>query len=109
MLDDHICMAFAGKDNFYCYEYATVFNMTLLGLTADARVLINKARTECQSHRLTVEDPASVEYITRHIAQVQQVNIEDLIIYKVNVDIDVFFTYRNIPKVVVFVLSVSLL
>ncbi|CAO3700611.1 unnamed protein product [Rhizopus stolonifer] len=48
MLDDHICMAF------------------------NARVLINKARIECQSHRLTVEDPASVEYITRHIAQIQQ-------------------------------------
>lgn len=46
LLDDHVVMAFAG-------------------LTADARILINRAQIECQSHKLTVEDPVTLEYITR--------------------------------------------
>ncbi|XP_072460552.1 proteasome subunit alpha-type 8 isoform X3 [Notamacropus eugenii] len=54
-LDDHVCMAFAG-------------------LTADARIVINQARVECQSHKLTVEDPVTVEYITRFIATLKQAN-----------------------------------
>ena len=52
-LDDHVLMAFAG-------------------LTADARVLIKQARVECQSHKLTVEDPVTLEYITRHVASLKQ-------------------------------------
>lgn len=41
-------------------------------MTADARILIDRARVECQSHKLTVEDPVTLEYITRYIAQLKQ-------------------------------------
>ncbi|KAF4020230.1 hypothetical protein G4228_012045 [Cervus hanglu yarkandensis] len=46
--------------------------MASSGLTADARIVINRARMECQSHRLTVENLVTTEYITCYIASLKQ-------------------------------------
>ncbi|CAH2350329.1 proteasome subunit alpha type-4 [[Candida] railenensis] len=46
--------------------------LAFAGLNADARILVDKARVEAQSHKLTLEDSVSIEYLTKYVAGVQQ-------------------------------------
>uniref|UniRef100_A0A0N4ZWZ6 Proteasome subunit alpha type n=1 Tax=Parastrongyloides trichosuri TaxID=131310 RepID=A0A0N4ZWZ6_PARTI len=52
-IDEHVMIAFAG-------------------LSADARVLVDHARIECQTYKLTLEDPVTVAYIARFLANTKQ-------------------------------------
>jgi len=42
------------------------------GLNADARVIVNHARIEAQSYRLTYDENPSVDYISKHISSLMQ-------------------------------------
>ncbi|KAI5012564.1 hypothetical protein ZWY2020_024830 [Hordeum vulgare] len=43
--------------------------LVCMGLKEDARVLINPARVDCQSHRLTVEDPVTIAGLQQKYTQ----------------------------------------
>lgn len=61
-----------GKTIKKILEIDSHIHMAYSGLTADGRILANKARIECQSYRLNYDDNPPVEYISRFIAETKQ-------------------------------------
>jgi proteasome alpha subunit len=45
---------------------------SIVGLSSDARVLIDQARIHAQSNKLTYDEPVDVEVVTRKICDIQQ-------------------------------------
>jgi proteasome alpha subunit len=45
---------------------------TIVGLSSDARVLIDQARIYAQSNRLTYDEPIDVEVVTRRVCDIKQ-------------------------------------
>ncbi len=53
LIDHHICAAFTG-------------------LNADARVVVNNARIESQSYRISFDETPSINYISQHVSSIMQ-------------------------------------
>ncbi|MGD6851346.1 MAG: archaeal proteasome endopeptidase complex subunit alpha [Candidatus Bathyarchaeia archaeon] len=55
------------------FQLDTHIGAAIVGLSSDARVLINQARIDAQSNRLTYDEPIDVEALTAKICDTQQV------------------------------------
>ena len=78
---DHIIFAVEKKANKKLQDPRSFKKICLIdhhivsaytGLTADARILINQARVEAQSFRMTYDEQPSINYISRKVSALMQ-------------------------------------
>lgn len=60
-------------DSWKIFRIDEHIGAAMVGLSSDARVLIEKARLESQSNKLTFDQPVDVEALTKQICDLQQV------------------------------------
>lgn len=61
-----------GKLSWKIFKIDEHIGAAIVGLSSDARVLIDQARIYAQSNRLTYDEPIDVEVITKRICDIQQ-------------------------------------
>jgi len=60
-------------DSWKIFKVDDHIGAAIVGLSSDARVLIEKARLEAQSNKLTFDEPIDIEAVTRQICDIQQI------------------------------------
>lgn len=61
-----------GEFSWKIFKVDEHIGVAIVGLSSDARVLIDHARVYAQSNRLTYDEPIDVEVITKRICDIQQ-------------------------------------
>ena len=54
------------------YEVDAHLGAAVVGISSDARILIDESRTYCQSNRLMYDEPVDVEVVTKRIGDIMQ-------------------------------------
>lgn len=60
------------KESKKIYELDDHVGVAMAGLSPDARVLVREGRLQCQSHRLTYDEPIDVESLTSSVGDLLQ-------------------------------------
>jgi proteasome alpha subunit len=60
------------RDSWKIFRVDNHFGAAIVGLSSDARVLIDQARIDAQSNKLTYDEPIDIEVATEKICNIQQ-------------------------------------